>query len=282
MYPIVRDQIDTTSGGMASAKRLLERLRARKIEEERSHSMEQLDVVSTMYSYLSQETWHRVTRFRKARQLAHHLSYFPSSGRVLEVGTAEGLVLRYLLEHGFISSGTGYDVSRLKVEKARSRAEEVGKSVELSFFRGDGWTLPFPDRSFDVTLLPHVLEHVPKMSQVSSLLFESLRVSRHGALVVLPMRDSNERLGKWMKYLDVDHVRNLLVHHNHWIYHSQSLEDFLSLLGLSFERSSVCDRYYLIRGRNEESVSGVGEIVHVEPTGEDEPNPVRALIERDT
>lgn len=208
--------------------------------------MEQTDVISTMYSYLSQETWHRVTGFRKARQLAHHLSYFPSSDRVLEVGTAEGLVLRYLLEHGFISSGVGYDVSRLKIEKAQGRAEATGMSADLSFYQGDGWTLPFPSETFDVTVLPHVLEHVPKMSQVSSLLLESLRVSKHGAIVVLPMRDSDERLGKWMKYLDIDHVRNLLVHHNHWIYHSRSLEDFLSLLGLSFERSSVCDRYYII------------------------------------
>jgi len=199
-----------------------------------------------LYAQLPEEHWHRLSGFKKCKQMINHIKEFPTSSSVLEIGTAEGAILRYLKKHSIIDKGVGYDISKDRIEVAIKKTKKAGMSESLSFCVGNGQVLPFQDSSFDIVMLPHVLEHIPHMSDIASLINDSLRVSRNGLLIVIPMRDSNEWLPSLSKYLNFDHIRNLVMHQNHWVYHSNSLEDFFCLLGLKYRRSTRCDRYYFI------------------------------------
>ena len=198
------------------------------------------------YDLFSQEFIHRLTGYRKCREVAEELNRFPGAKTVLEVGTAEGFLLRYLARSGRIESAAGYDIRPARIAKARQRARADPLGHRLSFTVGDGQCLPFPDGSFDVALLPHVLEHVPTVEQVAFLIRESLRAARLGVLIALPLRESREPLLRWSKYLDVDHLRGLFRYRNGWIYHAAAVERFFGDMGLRFERSRAHDRVYAI------------------------------------
>ena len=117
----------------------------------------------------------------------------------------------------------------------------------MKFILGDGKNLPFKNKSFDLVILPHVLEHIPSKNQVSFIISESLRVSKNGILIALPLRDSKELLLRWMKYLDIDHLYGLIRYKNKWIYHSKSFEGFLKKTGYKFKRSQINDRVYILK-----------------------------------
>ena len=204
----------------------------------------------SIYSCFSEELWHRIRGFKGCRQIFTELFNFPCFKNILEVGTAEGIILRYLLRTGRVSSAVGYDISPQRIKKATSRSRKEHLQHRAAFMTGDGQHLLFDDDSFDVVLLPHVLEHVPTREQVRFLIRESMRVSRYGLLIALPLRDSREPVLKWSKYLDLDHLKGLIKYRNGWIYNSSKVEELFRSENLDFQKSANCDRMYIIRKRH--------------------------------
>ena len=198
------------------------------------------------YDLLSQELGHRVLGKLKRNEVALELSHFHSSDRVLEVGCAEGFVLRYLLKHNYAKEATGYEISSYKTEQAQKRARSEGLASRLSFVVGDGINLPFADKVFDVVLLPHVLEHIPTKEGMITLLKEAYRVSRFGLLLAVPVRDSRHPVFRWSKYFGFEHVIGLFKYGNSWVYDSKRLLSFLEENGCSARRSTKHDRTFLI------------------------------------
>lgn len=94
-----------------------------------------------------------------------------NSGRVLEVGCGDGAVLDGLSASWRGAGLYGLDVSHTGLEAARAR--QIPGLVELRHF--DGYAIPFPDKYFDVVLLPLVLEYVDEPRR---LLRECARVGR--------------------------------------------------------------------------------------------------------
>ncbi|MEA2438227.1 MAG: hypothetical protein QOF65_2783, partial [Thermoleophilaceae bacterium] len=97
------------------------------------------------------------------------------SGTVLEIGCGDGSLLAELSSRGFGGSLSGFDISPAAVELAEGRG--VPRVASLAVF--DGKSLPVADRSFDLGVLSHVLEHVP---EPLPLLREAARACR--ALIV--------------------------------------------------------------------------------------------------
>jgi ubiquinone/menaquinone biosynthesis C-methylase UbiE len=89
---------------------------------------------------------------------------------VLDIGAGEGAVLQQLADRGFGQRHFALDISTSGVERIRDR--KISTLVECRQF--DGYTVPYPDATFDLAILSHVVEHVehPRL-----LLNEAARVA---------------------------------------------------------------------------------------------------------
>lgn len=99
--------------------------------------------------------------YRRARPGAHPV-------RVLDAGCGDGVLLDRLASIPDIDL-FAVDYNPLRVQRARSRAPRA------TVAEGDLTALQFPDESFDVILLNHVLEHVPEDSLAIKELARVLR-----------------------------------------------------------------------------------------------------------
>lgn len=114
----------------------------------------------------------------------HSTHYFPliaeqircESARILDVGCGEGSLCRYLASPGRTVTGLDYDASILP------------SSDEISYLRGSGEDLPWPDASFDAVTLVMTLHHLDR----ERALAEATRVlAPGGVLIILGMSRSS-------------------------------------------------------------------------------------------
>ncbi len=73
-----------------------------------------------------------------------------ATGEVLEVAVGTGMNLEFYPEGVRL---TGIDLSSAMLERARSRARQLGRTVELA--EDDAHALDFPDACFDTVVLRH-------------------------------------------------------------------------------------------------------------------------------
>jgi ubiquinone/menaquinone biosynthesis C-methylase UbiE len=76
--------------------------------------------------------------------------------KVLEVGAGDGSILKYLSDNDFAAEYHAVEISASGVGHIRQR--DIKNLVSVQEF--DGYHLPFNDKSFDLIILSHVLEHV--------------------------------------------------------------------------------------------------------------------------
>lgn len=76
--------------------------------------------------------------------------------KVLEVGAGDGSILKLLSDNHFADELHAVEISESGVTQIKAKNIELLKSVQLF----DGYTLPFANKSFDLVILSHVLEHV--------------------------------------------------------------------------------------------------------------------------
>jgi SAM-dependent methyltransferase len=119
----------------------------------------------------------------------------------LEVGCGDGALLCELHSRGFGGRLCGVEITRAAVSIASERPEL--DSVELY----DGVHLPCPDRTFELGILSHVLEHVP---DPATLLAEVARAC-DALLVEVPLEAnlSARRAAKREHAAEVGHVQRL-------------------------------------------------------------------------
>ena len=125
------------------------------------------------------------------------------SSSIAEIGCGDGALLAELSSRGFGGSLSGFDISPAAIELAQARA--AARVVSLAVF--DGVRLPVGDRSFDLGVLSHVLEHV---DDPGALLREAARACR--ALVVEVPLERNASGGRAVKRSsseEIGHVQAL-------------------------------------------------------------------------
>jgi SAM-dependent methyltransferase len=121
--------------------------------------------------------------------------YAPAT--VLEIGAGEGSLLARLALQGVGQRHSALEISASGVERIRAR--NIPSLAECRQF--DGYTVPYPDASFDLVVLSHVLEHVehPRL-----LLNEAARVGRW-LFVEVPL-EHTRRLPRDFVWDSVGHI----------------------------------------------------------------------------
>jgi SAM-dependent methyltransferase len=122
-------------------------------------------------------------------------------GSVVEVGCGDGAVLAALHSRSFAKRLCGFEISAAAVAIAQQRSELDAVT------RFDGAHLPVADRTFDLAILSHVLEHV---ADPVALLRETARTA-HAVIVEVPLEAnlSARRKSKRDVAAGVGHIQSL-------------------------------------------------------------------------
>jgi SAM-dependent methyltransferase len=133
---------------------------------------------------------------------------------LLEIGSGEGSVLARVAALGFARELHALDVSERSIAAVLERGIPTLASAEVF----DGVSLPHADRSLDLVVLTHVLEHAEHPRR---LLYEAARVGRH-VFVEVPLEDHWD--------LPRDFVLDATGHIN--FYHARSIRHLVQSCGL--------------------------------------------------
>lgn len=125
--------------------------------------------------------WRRLCAADKAANVAALCAEI-SHARVLEIGAGEGALLARLAELGFARELHALEVAVGAREAILARG--IAGLADVRLF--DGYAVPHADRSFDLAILSHVLEHV---EHPRALLREAARVAAH-VFVEVPLEDT--------------------------------------------------------------------------------------------
>jgi SAM-dependent methyltransferase len=125
--------------------------------------------------------WLEVNARGKAQNIARLAAAIPHR-RVLEIGSGNGAVLRHLDDLGFGEELTALEISEAGIAATRRRGLARLKDAVLF----DGAHIPFPDGSFDLAVLSHVVEHLEHPRQ---MLYEAARVADY-VFVEVPLEDN--------------------------------------------------------------------------------------------
>lgn len=118
-------------------------------------------------------------RYAHLEQYQSVVAHVQSGQSVLDAGCGEGVLSVMLAKKG--ARVVGCDLSEPNIARAKEYAKSEGVSVD--FLVGDASKLPFPDKTFDVVVSSHVLEHLPDFDVGLRELF---RVSKGKAVVAVP------------------------------------------------------------------------------------------------
>lgn len=118
--------------------------------------------------------------------------------KVLEVGAGDGSILHYLNENNFGEELHALEIAQSGVDQIKKR--NLARLKDVQTF--DGYKIPYPDDSFDLVILAHVLEHV---EHERILIRELKRVAKH--VVIEVPKDYRFGVDNRMKhFLDYGHI----------------------------------------------------------------------------
>lgn len=148
---------------------------------------------------------------------------FVENGLLLDVGCGNGNAMERFKERNWKVKGTDFD------PKAISEAKEKGLDVYL----GDLKEIAFPDNSFDLVFLSHVIEHVPFPIDTLTECYRILKPEGH-LVAITP--NANSKSHKDFKH----HWRGLEIPRHLQIFTPNSLADAASQAGFTKVRGKTC------------------------------------------
>lgn len=163
------------------------------------------------YYATSDPEWRRLGAIDKADNVVR-LCASLAGGTVLEIGSGDGAVLSQLADLGFGESYCSLEISTSAVEAISRR--RIPGLIECGLY--DGYRIPY-DRSFDLVILSHVVEH---LEHPRALLCEAARVGKN-VFIEVPLED-NLRLSE-------DYVPDPVGHIN--VYSRRSIRHLIQTSG---------------------------------------------------
>lgn len=148
------------------------------------------------YSEGSEEQWRTIGAVDKANNILDLCSQIEPSS-VIDVGSGEGSVLEVLAKNHFGSEYTAIDISESGIQEIKRKG--LNNLSDARVF--DGMEIPYGDKTFDLAILSHVVEHLEFPRQ---LLYEAKRVARF-TFIEVPLED-NFRLRKDFVFSRTGHI----------------------------------------------------------------------------
>jgi len=117
------------------------------------------------------EKWRYLGAKQKAKNIMELCTSIQFSN-MIEVGAGDGNILAVLNEHNFCPDMSAVEISESAIEQMKKK--QIKNLKNISTF--DGYKLPFNDKSFDLAICSHVIEHVehPRI-----LMAEIKRISKY-------------------------------------------------------------------------------------------------------
>ncbi len=109
------------------------------------------------------------------------LSYC-SEGRILDIGTGPGWLLKKLYQASAKFQITGMDISASMVAKARKNIKQAGLSDVINIEEGQANSMPFADYTFDVVVSTGSIHH---WKDPTAGLNEIYRILKHGGYALM-------------------------------------------------------------------------------------------------
>jgi ubiquinone/menaquinone biosynthesis C-methylase UbiE len=131
--------------------------------------------------YDGESEWRALGAIDKAANIVDLCSSIPH-GRILDIGSGEGAILKRLSDVRFGEILYSLEISQSAVTTIGQRAIPGLKECRLF----DGYHIPYCDRQFDLAILSHVLEHV---EHPRKLLQEASRVA-DCVFIEVPLEDT--------------------------------------------------------------------------------------------
>jgi SAM-dependent methyltransferase len=131
--------------------------------------------------YEGEWDWRTLGAIDKVKNIVHLCEGIPH-GKILDIGSGEGAILKRLSDLNFCDELFSIEISESAVATIQHRA--IPRVRECRIF--DGYHIPYDDRHFDLAVLSHVVEHTeyPRM-----LLHEAARVANY-VFVEVPLEDT--------------------------------------------------------------------------------------------
>lgn len=129
---------------------------------------------------LLQRIWH-YSRFYEVRKVIE-----PTKGKILDIGSADGVFTNIILKKSNAFSIIGIDCLQSSVDWANKHWKRTKK---LKFEVGDAHKLSFPSNTFDAVFALEVMEHVFKPEKV---FVEMKRVLKKGGYIVILVPSDNK------------------------------------------------------------------------------------------
>lgn len=135
-----------------------------------------LKVNPAKWYWYPQWTWHNLRFFHVANLVE------PNGGKILDIGSADGVFTKVVLDKSNAEKAIGVDVLKESVDWARNHWK---KEKRMEFMVADGHKLPFKAGSFDAVFALEVLEHVSDPGKVLKEIFRVLK-NRGYAVFLVP------------------------------------------------------------------------------------------------
>jgi ubiquinone/menaquinone biosynthesis C-methylase UbiE len=183
--------------------------------------------------YTTNAYYQMITQANPERFTAYILEHMGEGDRVLELGSASGVMVMECAR--LVHLAVGIDVSKeagrfafrfAEVEKARYKLVEEFDNVDLRsekvttnavFLASDAEMLPFKSQSFNVCFARDVLEHIVAWKEALDEMHRCLKLGGHLFLgIPIPKKiDLNLDYGEWAKHHGAMADRDAL-HRIHW------------------------------------------------------------------
>lgn len=131
--------------------------------------------------YDGESKWRALGAIDKAQNILDLCCAMPH-GRILDIGSGEGAVLKRLSDLNFGEELYSMEISQSAVATILQR--DISRVRECRLF--DGYSIPYESRQFDLAILSHVLEHT---EYPRKLLYEASRVADF-VFVEVPLEDT--------------------------------------------------------------------------------------------